>query len=263
MGECCDHDAAEEILAKAEGLGIGHGDHLFFSHPERGVMSGKVLAIGKDGCTLESGEDDKAERHPVLWEHVLGHKQRAERKYIPVEQGDDGMIAEDAATGRRVFLQGEIPEDDEQDGEIVAKAFMPPVDHIAESLQKAMIQIADSQFGKIEAVTALVEKMAAQAPDIQGLVAAFGEIMQKAMAESAEQNAGQLSALAVAVEKLAQQEKPTEQMVKAFAAVMENAQKPIGLNLKLDMQAPERKPVHVVARRNEAGEMVAEVRDAG
>lgn len=126
---CATDDAASwpngDGLLKAAQLGISHGDELFFQHKDRGVLSGRVVSTGADGCMLESGEGEKAERHPVLWDSVLGHKTRKERKYIPVEHGEDGMIAEDAETGRRVYLHGELPpgeDDDEEPGDVIAKA---------------------------------------------------------------------------------------------------------------------------------------------
>jgi hypothetical protein len=192
-GAPTNEDSEEEAFGKAikptGNPGVGLDDDVFFDHDEHGPTSGKVVAVGKDGFTVNHELTGKT---GVLWDKFLGHKKRAERRLIPVMQGEDGMIARDAATGKRTFLAGELP-DDGQDEEIVG-----------EHMQKAMQIMASSQSDKVDAVAALVERMAEQSPDIQGLVDGLGAVIQKAMADSANQHAGQLSALAIAVEKLAQ-----------------------------------------------------------
>jgi hypothetical protein len=42
---------------------------------------------------------------PVLWDKYLGHKARKSKKLVPVMEGEDGMIARDSETGKRVFLK--------------------------------------------------------------------------------------------------------------------------------------------------------------
>ena len=107
LTESCAHgDCPDDTLIKADALGVGQGDEVFYSHPKHGLTSGKVLAHGKDGFTVahESGNVG------VLWESYHGHKTRKEHSYTPLEQGEDGMIAQDAETGQRVYLHGEIPD---------------------------------------------------------------------------------------------------------------------------------------------------------
>jgi predicted ABC-type ATPase len=94
--------------------GIAVGDELYFRH-ESGPRAGRVVAHGKHGCTLEhDGSPCK-----VKWEHVLGHKKRAAQHYTVVDQGEDGMIVEDA-NGKRRFIG--VP-DDAREERLVAKAF--------------------------------------------------------------------------------------------------------------------------------------------
>jgi hypothetical protein len=95
---------------KADALGIGQGDEVFYSHPKHGLTSGKVLAHGKDGFTVEHKEGNLG----VLWDGYHGHKKRKAHSYIPVEQGEDGMIAQDTLTGQHVYLHGELPDDGEE-----------------------------------------------------------------------------------------------------------------------------------------------------
>ena len=100
-----------EPLLKAAVLGVGEGDEVFYAHPKHGLTSGKVLAHGKDGFTVAHEDGNIG----VLWDGYHGHKARKERHYTPVEQGEDGMIAEESGTGRRVYLHGEIPEQEEKE----------------------------------------------------------------------------------------------------------------------------------------------------
>jgi hypothetical protein len=103
---------AEAAIHPAARLGVDPGDEVFYAHPEHGLASGKVLAHGKDGFTVahESGPLG------IPWDSYHGHKSRPERHYTPVEQGEDGLIAEESGTGRRVYLHGEIT-NEESDNE--------------------------------------------------------------------------------------------------------------------------------------------------
>lgn len=76
--------------------GVAVGDDMYFNHAGQ-PSSGHVLAHGKHGCTFD--HDGKHRR--VKWEHVLGHKKRATQRYSIVDQGEDGMIVEDANGGRQ------------------------------------------------------------------------------------------------------------------------------------------------------------------
>lgn len=73
------------------------GDEVYFHH--RGEpKSGKVLCSGKHGCTV----DHKGEQHKLKWEHIAGFKKRAPQRYTVVEEGEDGLIVQDASGKRRL-----------------------------------------------------------------------------------------------------------------------------------------------------------------
>lgn len=72
-------------------------DEVYFHH--RGEpKSGKVLCAGKHGCTVDCG----GEQHKLKWEHLAGHKKRAPQRYTVVEEGEDGLIVQDASGKRRL-----------------------------------------------------------------------------------------------------------------------------------------------------------------
>jgi hypothetical protein len=72
-------------------------DEVFF-HKAGQPVSGKVLAAGRHGCTVEHG----GKPHKVRWEHIAGHKKRAPLNYSVVEEGEDGMIVQDQHGKRRL-----------------------------------------------------------------------------------------------------------------------------------------------------------------
>ena len=72
------------------------GDEVYF-HKSGTPVSGKVLAAGRHGCTV----DHEGKQHKIKWEHVSGHKKRAPQKYKIVDNGEDGMIVENQHGQRR------------------------------------------------------------------------------------------------------------------------------------------------------------------
>lgn len=72
------------------------GDHVYFKH-KSGPQCGRVAATGKHGITVHH----EGEHKRVKWEHVLGHKSRIAQKYNVLDEGEDGLIVEDAAGQRR------------------------------------------------------------------------------------------------------------------------------------------------------------------
>lgn len=71
-------------------------DEVFFHHRE-GPRSGKVVATGRHGCTVKH----KGEHHKVRWEHLAGHKKRAQQRYTVLEKGEDGLIVQDQRGAKR------------------------------------------------------------------------------------------------------------------------------------------------------------------
>lgn len=72
------------------------GDEVFF-HRGGQPVSGRVLCTGKHGCTVES----EGKQHKVKWSDLAGHKKRAMQRYHVVEEGEDGLIVQDANGKRR------------------------------------------------------------------------------------------------------------------------------------------------------------------
>lgn len=92
------------------------GDHLYVHH-EGQPCTGRVLAHGRHGVTVDVG----GQQHKVRWDRVLGHKQRAAQRYNVIDEGEDGMLVEDAQ-GRRRFIA--VPNDSKEDP-MVAKSQRP------------------------------------------------------------------------------------------------------------------------------------------
>jgi hypothetical protein len=107
----------EEAKPHPSSYGVGIHDEVFFNHEKHGASSGKVLAYGADGFTV----DHPSGRLGVPWTGLLGHKKRAERTMTQVESGEGGSIVEDELTGRRHFLAGNPAEMDGEDPELDAE----------------------------------------------------------------------------------------------------------------------------------------------
>jgi len=98
-------------MAKARQHGICVGDEVFCNHPKQGALAGRVKAYGKDGFTVHDGKAPVT----VPWDGYLGHKKRAKRAYTMIDDGDDGMLVEDAETGKRSFIAGAVPGEENDD----------------------------------------------------------------------------------------------------------------------------------------------------
>ena len=94
--------------------GVDVGDEVYINHA-KGPRAGRVVAHGEHGATV----DCDGERHKVGWKHVLGAKKRATQHYNVVDQGEDGMIVEDAAGMRRYITVAP----DAREDKMVVKAF--------------------------------------------------------------------------------------------------------------------------------------------
>jgi len=92
------------------GRNVIDGDVVYFNHAKHGPLSGRVASIGTHGVTVEHETGDDG-YHRVLWDDVLGHKERRVRKLTLLERGEDGGIAVDE-DGKRVFVEGDLPESD-------------------------------------------------------------------------------------------------------------------------------------------------------
>lgn len=74
------------------------GDEVYCSH-EGDPITGRIVAHGKHGCTV----DCEGKQHRVKWNSVLGHKKRSEQRFTIIDEGEDGIIVEDA-NGKRRFI---------------------------------------------------------------------------------------------------------------------------------------------------------------
>lgn len=95
------YDSKNQRQKQAATPAVSHafaGDEVYF-HKAGTPVAGKVVCVGKHGCTVEHG----GAQHKVKWEHIAGHKKRSVQRYKVVDQGHDGMIVEDA-TGRRRYV---------------------------------------------------------------------------------------------------------------------------------------------------------------
>lgn len=72
------------------------GDEVFF-HKGGQPVSGKVVCVGRHGCTVEH----EGKQHKVRHEHIVGHKKRAPQRYRVLEHGEDGLIVADSTGARR------------------------------------------------------------------------------------------------------------------------------------------------------------------
>jgi hypothetical protein len=67
------------------------GDVIYCRTAAGRPFTGKVLAHGEHGCTVENG----GKPHKVRWEHYLGHRSRANVKLSIMDEGEDGFLAQD------------------------------------------------------------------------------------------------------------------------------------------------------------------------
>lgn len=86
---------------------VAVGDEVYFHHSS-GPGTGRVVSHGKHGCTVDAG----GVTHRIKWDRLLGHKKRAAQRFNVVDEGEDGMIVEDAS-GKRRYLH--IPPDSRED----------------------------------------------------------------------------------------------------------------------------------------------------
>lgn len=94
--------------------GVEVGDEMYFQH-QTGPKSGKCLAKGKHGVTLQCD----GQHHKVRWEHILGHKKRISQNHKIVEKGEGGAIIESVETGKKMYIAGELPVEDEMNKSIL------------------------------------------------------------------------------------------------------------------------------------------------
>ena len=233
----------DESLLKANQYGVGIDDEVFYTHPESGVASGRVRAIGKDGFTVE-GSDGKSSGS--LWDTFRGHKKRAERQYHIVERGESGAMVEDPLTKKRHFLAGEIQEEDDEDladeREII---FNKPL--VKSQVIEKTVYVPSESPAPVVSVAA---------PDMTPIV----EAMQKALSDQAGVLTSALAEQSARIDAVAESANRPDDMTKALTAMLAEERKPMEINLTLQM--PDQKPKTQVIRRNPDGSMSMETKDA-
>jgi hypothetical protein len=166
---------------------VDHGDEIFYNHPDHGLRSGRVIAVGEHGVQV----DDPAGPVRVLHEHIVGHKARAKRQLTLVEEGEDGYLAKDEL-GRTVYVNGKVPEQQmakslqdpvlsqpEIDIALMRAGFVPSVEYIQKSY--------GAHWGLPASPTLLVDEVRAQVLEVarsnaevaQSLLAAVRELGSK------------------------------------------------------------------------------------
>lgn len=94
--------------------GVEIGDELYFQH-KGAPKSGKCVAHGQHGVTLHC----EGAHHKVYWRDILGHKARVSQNHKIVEHGEGGAILESVETGKRMYVAGELPLEDEMNKSIL------------------------------------------------------------------------------------------------------------------------------------------------
>jgi hypothetical protein len=148
------------------------GDELYFQHPTRGVSCAAVRSVGKHGVRVS--DDEAPEGLPVRWEHVLGHKARAQRKLVVVDKGEDGSIAEDES-GKRVYINGRIP--GEAPSAPLAKSFELGAVATPDDIEPVLLAALEAGRGSAELaalIHQLIERTARTEALLLALVAKFG-----------------------------------------------------------------------------------------
>lgn len=206
---------------------VSHDDHIYFS-TDKGAHHGRVIAIGNDGCTCE---DEEQKQHQVVWDKVLGHRKRAEKKLVIVDKGEDGFIAKDES-GKLVYVRGNVGDEEHPE------ETKPPVEET--KLQKAQI-IAELVKAGFEPMMNYInaefgEHFVYRQPDNSGaetmeLRKSFDQLLSV-------QNA-QAQGLAAAISMLADRVKSSESLMKSLINELTEARKPKQGTLPLD--EPEKK----------------------
>jgi hypothetical protein len=146
---------------------VVEGDDLYFQHPEHGVASGRVVAVGQHG--VQVSHESVPEPLKVRWESVLGHKARAQRKLVVIDKGEDGSIAEDES-GKRVYINGRIPESDPR--EPLVKSF--ELGSVATPDDLEPLLVATLEAGRAGAeLTALIHQLIERTARTEALLAAL------------------------------------------------------------------------------------------
>ena len=152
-------DSARDVVA---------GDHVYYRHPEHGAGHGEVTAVGKHGFRCRSSRPDAAE-DLVPWEQMLGHKARAQRRFVLVDKGEDGALARDE-NGTMQFIRGDVNRPVPESMPMpMAKAHAD----LAESVQVSVLELARAQMEMATTMGASIEKLAKALDEQSGRLSAL------------------------------------------------------------------------------------------
>lgn len=117
------------------------GDSVYFADQHDQAQHGLVASVGKHGVMIDAQDDNgKTTSHKVLHGKIIGHRKRAERKFVLLDKGEDGSIAVDEQ-GKRVFLRGNVDEHI-QAPEEMSKALTGTLEHADDARLMAIAQAA-------------------------------------------------------------------------------------------------------------------------
>lgn len=206
-------------LQAEESVGVAMGDSVYYRHPDTGqAHHGIVAAIGVHGFTADSEEGE----HRVLWEGLLGHRRRAERKLTIVDRGEDGSIMEDE-NGKRVYVRGNLP-DAEAPGapedDSLRKAQV--VRELAAAGFEPMVEYVHREFGENFVYKALPDAAPAGSPDVVEAIKAL-----------AREQAAQFQALCAAIAMMADRIGDTGALQASLMAVLAEARKPQDVSISM------------------------------
>jgi hypothetical protein len=170
---------------------VANDDHIYFS-TDAGAHHGKVVAIGQHGCTCD---DADGKRHEVLWDSVLGHKKRADKRLVIVDKGEDGFIAKNE-DGKLVFVRGEVgdaehPENTAPPAEESKLHKAQVISELAKAGFEPMLDYVRAEFGdhfvykppvETDLRKSLDGMLATQSAQAQGLAAAVSMLADKVSA---------------------------------------------------------------------------------
>lgn len=216
-------------------------DEVFF-HDKTGPKSGKVVAAGQHGCTVEHG----GQHHKVKWEHVAGIKKRAQVRYTVLEKGEDGLLVRDQRGMRRYVG---VPPEAKGERLQIAKSLpaASPADDLAKSIVNAMgHRVNDAVLRK-----SMLEPVVPAAPvTIEGLPELLGGM--NAMVKSMSDAVQSVAAGGVSPDALAQQLvilAQSQQQLTAAVAALAECKPVINVEPKIEVQLPAQPApvVHVAA----------------
>lgn len=151
------------------------GDHVYYRHAEHGAQAGEVVSVGRAGFRCAHSRDGGG-LDEVRWSDMLGHKARRQRRFVLLDQGEDGSIATDE-DGRRVYVRGQLPQEQPMGKAHPAVAAALGGEDVAEATRVMALELARAQMEQAAVMAASLDRLAqivaAQSARIDALVQAL------------------------------------------------------------------------------------------